>query len=101
MMSSITPTLTGDIKSSQNTFLTLPVSVEDLHNTRSNRNFWLNIEGYGLWSSIGTSAKQLSSTESDKDNISLKAGFLWHELSVSNQKIGIKANNNKFCTIAR
>lgn len=49
LMSSITPTLNGDIKSGQNTFLLLPVSAEDLHNTRSSRNFWINIKGYGPW----------------------------------------------------
>ena len=35
MMSVVTPTLHGDAKIGQNAFLTLPVSVEDLHNTRS------------------------------------------------------------------
>ena len=34
MMSAVTPLLNGDSKTGQNTFLTLPVSVEDLHNTR-------------------------------------------------------------------
>ena len=42
MMSVVTPTLHGDAKTGQNSFLTLPVSVEDLHNTRSARNFWVH-----------------------------------------------------------
>ena len=41
LLSSITPILHGDIKTDQNHFLTLPVSTEDLHNTRSSRNFWI------------------------------------------------------------
>jgi cellobiose phosphorylase len=45
MMSSITPHLNGDAKLNQDTFLLLPVSVEDLHNTRSGRNFWVRING--------------------------------------------------------
>ena len=39
MFSALTPLLHGDIKTGQHTFLTAPVSVEDLHNTRSARNF--------------------------------------------------------------
>jgi cellobiose phosphorylase len=45
MMSSITPNLNGDAKVNQDKFLLLPVSVEDLHNTRSGRNFWVKING--------------------------------------------------------
>ena len=60
MMSSITPTLHGDIKTGQHTFLTRPVSIEDLHESRANRNFWINIEGYLPWSASGCSAKQVS-----------------------------------------
>ena len=47
MMSVVTPTLHGDTKTGQNTFLTAPVSVEDLHNTRSARNFWVYCRGSG------------------------------------------------------
>ncbi len=38
--SSLTPNLGGDIKTGQNAFLMEPVSVENLHNNRSGRNFW-------------------------------------------------------------
>ena len=58
LMSAITPTLNGDIKTDQNAFLTLPISVEDLHNTRSARNFWVYVEGVGPWSATGGSAVQ-------------------------------------------
>ena len=58
VMSSLTPTLNGDCKMSQNTFLLAPVSAEELHNNKSSRNFWLYIEGYGAWSATGTSGKQ-------------------------------------------
>ena len=50
MMSVVTPTLHGDIKTDQNTFFSEPVSIEDLHNTRSARNFWIHIADYGPWS---------------------------------------------------
>ena len=60
IFSSITPTLNGDIKADQNTFLSMPVSAEDLHNSRAGRNFWVYVEGIGPWSVTGNSAAQLA-----------------------------------------
>src|SRR5438105_535894 len=73
--SAITPTLNGDIKADHNHFLTLPLSVEDLHNTRSARQFWVYIEGRGPWSA--TAAKP-------KDSCRLEAGALWHQVTRAN-----------------
>ena len=50
LKSSITPTLGGDSKTSQNTFLLEPVSIENLHNNKGTRNFWCRIVGKGFWS---------------------------------------------------
>src|SRR4029077_9594427 len=55
LLSAITPRLNGDIKTDQNHFLTLPLSTEDLHNTRSGRNFWVYMEGKEPWSAVGSS----------------------------------------------
>ena len=44
LKSSITPNLGGDSKTDQNHFLLEPVSIENLHNNRSTRNFWCRIE---------------------------------------------------------
>src|ERR1035437_6764543 len=60
IFSAITPKLTGDIKADQNTFFRQPASVEDLHNSRAARNFWVYIEGVGPWSVTGNSAAQLA-----------------------------------------
>src|SRR5512135_1213556 len=60
LVSVVSPTLHGDIKTNQNTFLTPPVSVEDLHTSRSARNFWVNVSGYGAWSVTGNSAAQIA-----------------------------------------
>lgn len=43
--SAVTPNLGGDCKLDQHTFLMEPVSVENLHNNRSGRNFWCNVKG--------------------------------------------------------
>ena len=81
IMSSITPKLHGDIKAGQHSFLTLPVSGEDLNNTLYNRNFWLYIDGYGPWS--------IAFGEADETLV--EAGFLWHKVIRINKKLGIKA----------
>jgi cellobiose phosphorylase len=98
MMSSITPLLQGDIKTNQNTFLMAPVSPEDLHNSRSGRNFWLFIEGYGPWSLMGSSPTQLSKHFHDEseETVTVEAGFLWHRVIRENKKIGIRAEITSF-----
>ena len=40
LKSAVAPTLGGDCKLDQETFLLEPVSVEDLRDSRSSRNFW-------------------------------------------------------------
>ena len=80
IMSSITPRLHGDIKTGQHSFLSVPVSSEDLNNTLYNRNFWLHIEGRGAWS--------IAFGESDETLV--QAGFLWHKVIKINKKLGIK-----------
>ncbi len=92
MMSSVTPTLNGDAKLNQNAFLLLPVSVEDLHNTRSARNFWVRINGEA-WSVTGNSAAQINKRFSSQDeNVTLQAGPLWHALTREHSKTGLTAN---------
>jgi cellobiose phosphorylase len=98
MMSSITPTLHGDIKIGHNYFLTPPVSVEDLHNSRSGRNFWLYIEGYGAWSVAGASAQQRADIlePSNSELVTLEAGLLWHKITRENPTVGVKAETTNF-----
>ncbi|MEJ5225826.1 MAG: cellobiose phosphorylase, partial [Anaerolineales bacterium] len=79
LMSVITPTGHGDAKTGQNSFLLQPVSVEDLHNTRSARNFWVRINRERVWSATGGSAEQTIARQTvDKEKVTLTAGFLWH-----------------------
>jgi hypothetical protein len=92
VMSSVTPTLGGDSKMGQNTFLLAPVSSEDLHNNKSTRNFWCNIEGKGIWSATGKSAKQEAALFSEeKDATVLEAGIMWHKVGRTSKKFGISS----------
>jgi cellobiose phosphorylase len=92
MMSSITPELFGDIKIGHNNYILIPVSIENLHNARNNRNFWCFIENKGVWSVSGNSAYQrnLKYTD-DEETVKLEAGFLWHRIIRKNHNFGIQA----------
>lgn len=82
LLSGVTPRLHGDIKTGLNSFLTLPESVEDLHNTRSGRNFWVSVDGKDPWSvSVG-----------ERDKCQVEAGLLWHRLTRGNKKLGLRAD---------
>jgi len=97
MMSAITPNLHGDIKTGQNTFALMPVSVEDLHNTRSARNFWIKIDGRDIWSVTGNSAQQKAKQFTQEgEKVTVEAGLLWHKVIRENEKLKIKAEITSF-----
>src|SRR5207302_11291118 len=66
----------------QNQSRTLPLSEQDLHNTRPSRRFWVYVEGRGPWSA--TSAQP-------KEACHLEAGALWHRITRQNRALGLKA----------
>ena len=101
MMSSITPLLGGDIKTSQNTFLMTPVSVGDLHNSKSSRNFWLNIDDSIIWSATGNSLNQksLCFEEESEESVKMVAGFLWQKIIRENSKFGIRSEITNFVPV--
>ncbi len=92
MMASVSPYLNGDAKADQESFLLLPVSAEDLHNSRSGRNFWVLIDGETPWSVTGNSAGQIAaSLTRNQDDVSLRAGLLWHTLTRRHLASGLEA----------
>jgi cellobiose phosphorylase len=78
--------------------LPLPVSLEDLHNTRSARNFWVQMAGLPAWSVTGNSAAQLAQQfkEDGPEEVTLEAGFLWHRLIRTNRELGLQAQVTNF-----
>ncbi|MGE5605874.1 MAG: cellobiose phosphorylase, partial [Bacteroidota bacterium] len=97
ILASITPTLGGDLKLNQHTFFLTPVSAEDLHNSRSTRNFWIYNEAFGPWSATGNSARQKSEHfGEEKEQVRLEAGFLWHRLIRENESLGITSEITSF-----
>lgn len=94
VMSSITPVLHGDIKTDQNHFLLLPVSVEDLHNSKASRNFWIHTKESGTWSLTGNSARdhQMRFEDSQASNRIVEAGLLWHKTIFENKAVGFTSS---------
>lgn len=90
--SSVTPNLGGDSKLHQNAFLLEPVSVENLHNNRGCRNFWVQVKEKGIWSAVGASAEQeLHKFTGEQDVSEVTAGFMWHSAGRRSQKYGLAA----------
>ncbi|WP_379133051.1 GH36-type glycosyl hydrolase domain-containing protein [Paenibacillus sp. sgz500958] len=97
MMSTVSPKMHGQTTSGHNTFLSPPLSVEDLHNSRASRNFWVHAEGKGAWSATGNSARQNAGFYSNAaDEAELEAGFLWHRVTRSSKEFGLTAQVTSF-----
>jgi cellobiose phosphorylase len=102
VMSSVTPTLGGDSKMGQNTFLLAPVSSEDLHNNKSTRNFWCRLQNGKVWSATGRSAAQEAKLfTAEKEETKLTAGVMWHQLTRSNPKEGLCSDIISFVPCTR
>jgi cellobiose phosphorylase len=100
MMSTITPSLHGQVTTGQNTFLMAPLSVEDLHNSKASRNFWVHIKGKGVWSAAGNSPQQNAARFSEgEERTTLEAGFLWHKVTRENTAVGIRAEVTNFVPV--
>ena len=96
LKSAITPGLGGDCKLDQETFLLEPVSSENLHASRSTRNFWCVTEE-GCWSAAGASAQQ----EADRftqaqDGSALTAGLMWQTVCRESKQLGLQAEITSF-----
>ncbi len=99
MMSSLTPRLNGDAKVGQNAFLMLPITMEDLHNNRSGRNFWIYNDRLGAYSLTGNSAKQMAQNFTDGDSVkrTVVGDFLSHTLESVDAANGIRSKIVSFC----
>ncbi|MBN2222450.1 MAG: cellobiose phosphorylase, partial [Vallitaleaceae bacterium] len=90
MKSAITPWLGGDMKTDQHHFFLAPVTQEELHHSGEGRNLWLQVHGEEPYSLSGNSALQ----RMKKDEVILRAGFLWHQLELQHQ--GLRSEVTSF-----
>ena len=92
----VTPNLGGDSKLNQNAFILEPVSVENLHNNRSGRNFWCVLE-QGLWSAVGQSAEaEAVKFTKDEEPSHITAGLMWQTITRESAKYGLKSEVTSF-----
>lgn len=97
VMSCVTPNLGGDSKLDQHHFYLEPVSSENLHISKSTRNFWLGVKGQEPWSATGVSTRQQMLLFSDeKEETSLEAGIMWHTVTRKNKKLGLESKITSF-----
>lgn len=100
LKSAVTPNMGGDSKIDQETFLLEPVSVDNLHNNRSTRNFWCVVEGKGCWSSSGASAEAENLKFTDKqDQSELIAGFMSHTIKRTSDKYKLESEITSFVPV--
>ena len=100
LKSSVTPNLGGDSKIDQESFLMEPVSVENLHNNRSTRNFWCNIENVGCWSATGASAEaENEKFTNNQEESELAAGLMWQTTRRSSKKYALVSEVTAFVPV--
>ena len=97
MKSALTVDLSGDAKLDQNHFLSEPVSVENLHHNRGNRNFWCVLEDGRLWSAVGHSAWQQACRYTDKEeSVAMDAGYMWQSVCRKGEEVSLTATITSF-----
>lgn len=102
MKSSLTPNLAGDAKLDQNPFLLPPVSIENLHNDRSNRNFWCIVEQKSAWSVTGQSAAQETKKFTEEEEaVTVRAGYMWHQTSRISRQFGLTGSITSYIPIQK
>ena len=100
MKGSITPTLFGDSKLDQNTFILEPVSSENLHNNKSSRNFWCQINGKDIFSCTGVSAGQMAERFTNKQEKStLTAGLMWQTIKRDSKEFDLHTEITSFVSV--
>jgi len=93
MKSAVTMNFKGDVKTGQNTFLTVPVSVEDLHSCHWSRNFWVAAGDKAPWSATGVGTTYL---EDGQVVCTARGGPGWLVVSRRNEPLGLEADVSLF-----
>lgn len=86
LMSSITPTLSGDIKLDYHHYVTEPFTEKDLVNSLFSRNVIFNIDGKAYHLNGNTAIQQ-------KDTLDLEVGPLYQKVTRKNKKISIQTTS--------
>ena len=97
LKSAITPDGGGDAKINQTSFLLEPESVENLHNNRGVRNFWVRVRDAGVFSARGASdMQQARKFTPEEETVTLSAGFMWHSVRRTVKDYGVESTVTTF-----
>ena len=97
LKSAITPDGGGDAKINQTSFLLEPESVENLHNNRGVRNFWVRVRDAGVFSALGASdMQQARKFTPEEETVTLSAGFMWHSVRRTVKDYGVESTVTTF-----
>ena len=97
LKSAITPDGGGDAKINQTSFLLEPESVENLHNNRGVRNFWVRVRDAGVFSALGASdMQQARKFTPEEEPVTLSAGFMWHSVRRTVKDYGVESTVTTF-----
>ncbi len=100
--SALTPTLGGDLKCGQNEFVLQPVSAEELHNSKSSRNFWCRFEDGACYSLTGVSAEAQAAKFTEKQDESvLTAGPMWQRMERKSEKYSLVSRITSFVPVGK
>lgn len=86
----VSPGMAGDHALSHEHFLSVPSSVEDLHEARWRRAVWLRIHGHEAWAADGGSAAQRAARFDRDESATVTAGPLWHSVTRIHAASGLK-----------
>ena len=97
---SVTPTFAGDTKWNQNAFLMEPVSIANLHNNKSERNFWCCTKEHGCWSAVGASAEsEARKFGAAEDQTILEGSFMCQTVTRTSEKHKLSARVSSFVPV--
>lgn len=96
----VTPSLGGDLKVDQNTFVLQPTSAEDLMESKITRNFWCCMDNGTCWSVTGASAQaEAAKFTGEQEKSSITAGPMWQRMERRNEKLGLTACVTSFVPV--
>ena len=96
LKSAVDPFLGGDSKVDQESFLLAPVSIDDLHSSRSTRNFWVLCEE-GAWSATGVSAEQEAALFTKQEELCrVECDFMTQTLTRESGTLGLRSQITSF-----
>lgn len=96
----VTPTLGGDLKKDQNTFVMQPAGAEDLAESKITRNFWCCMEDGSCWSVTGASSEAEAAKFTGKqEESSIIAGPMWQRVERSSKQYGLSASVTSFVPV--